>query len=86
MQFDYDTNIFTISAFLMHILEKEEAITLLKERLQILQAYLEGIRKQDNTTWTSKVPAIHVANVRRMTDIAGCLYDFAFSFFYLSTI
>lgn len=48
MQFDYDTNIFTISAFLMHILEKEEAIILLKERLQILQAYLEGIRKQNN--------------------------------------
>lgn len=71
VQFDYDTNIFTISAFLMHILEKEEAIPLLKERLQILQAYLEGIRKQDNTTWISKVPAIHVANVRRMTDIVN---------------
>lgn len=71
VQFDYDTNIFTISAFLIHILEKEEAINLLEERLQILQAYLDGIRKQDNTIWASKVPAIHVANVRRMTDIVN---------------
>lgn len=71
VQFDYDTNIFTISAFLIHILEKEEAINLLEKRLQILQAYLDGIRKQDNTIWASKVPAIHVANVRRMTDIVN---------------
>lgn len=69
VQFHYDTNIFTIAAFLINILEDEEAIKLLKERLQILQSYLDGIRKQDNAAWAQEVPAIHVANVRRMTDI-----------------
>lgn len=69
MQFDYDTNIFTIAAFLMDIIEKEEAVKLLEERLRILQSYLEGIRRQDNVSWTQEVSAIHVANVRRMADI-----------------
>lgn len=69
LQFDYDTNIFTIAAFLMDILEKEEAVKSLEERLRILQSYLDGIRRQDNISWVQEVPAIHVANVRRMTDI-----------------
>lgn len=69
VQFDYDTNIFTIAAFLMDLLEKEEAITLLKERLRVLHSYLDGIRKQDCAAWAQEVPAIHAANVRRMTDI-----------------
>lgn len=71
VQFSYDTNVFTIAAFLMDILEKEEAKRLLEERLRILQSYLDGIHKQDNSLWAQEVPAIHVANVRRMTDIVN---------------
>ncbi len=69
VQFNYDTNIFTIAAFLMDILERKEVKRLLEERLYILESYLEGICKQDNETWAQEVPASHVANLRRMTDI-----------------
>lgn len=69
VRFDYDTNVFTITAFLINILEKEEAACLLEERLRVLRAYLDGIRRQDNAAWAQEVPAIHVANVRRMTDL-----------------
>ena len=51
LQFNYDTNIFTIAAFLMDILEKEEMKELLEKRLNILQSYLSGIQKQDNELW-----------------------------------
>ena len=69
LHFDYDTNIFTIAAFFIDILEKEEKKNLLEERLSILQSYLSGIRKQDNELWEQEVPAAHVANLRRMMDI-----------------
>lgn len=69
LQFSYDTNIFTIAAFFMDILEAEERKALLEERLNILQSYLAGIRKQNSKTWKQKVPDFHVANLERMTDI-----------------
>lgn len=71
LQFSYDTNIFTIAAFMMDILETEEAKALLEKRLDILQSYLTGIRKQDNETWKQEVPAFHAANLERMIDIVN---------------
>lgn len=71
VQFNYDTNIFTIAAFLMDILETEEKKRLLKKRLNILQEYLDGISKQDNESWEKEVPASHVANLKRMIDIVN---------------
>lgn len=71
LQFNYDTNIFTIAAFFMDILETEEKKELLEKRLNILQSYLAGINKQDNEAWEQEVPASHVANLKRMTDIVN---------------
>lgn len=71
LQFSYDTNIFTIAAFMMDILETAEAKALLEKRLDILQSYLTGIRKQDNETWKQEVPAFHAANLERMIDIVN---------------
>lgn len=71
LQFDYDTNSFTIAAFLMDILEKEEQRRLLEERLRILQSYLDGINRQDNELWEREVPAVHAANLKRMIDIVN---------------
>ena len=71
LQFSYDTNMFTIAAFLMDILGVEEKKELLKKRLHVLQAYLAGIKKQDSESWEQEVPASHVANVKRMMDIVN---------------
>ena len=71
LQFNYDTNIFTIAAFFMDILETEEKKELLEKRLNILQSYLTGISKQDNEAWEQEVSAFHVANVKRMIDIVN---------------
>lgn len=64
-------NNFAMSFHLVKVYVRAAKKSMSPEDQKILQAYLEGIRKQDNTTWTSKVPAIHVANVRRMTDIVN---------------
>jgi len=71
LQFNYDTNIFTIAAFLMDILEEEIREELLKKRLDILQSYLTGISKQNNEIWKREVPVSHVANLQRMIDIVN---------------
>ncbi len=71
LQFNYDTNIFTIAAFFMDILEREEKKNLLQKRLNILQSYLDGINKQDNELWEQEVPIAHVANLKRMIDIVN---------------
>lgn len=70
-QFNFDTNIFTIAAFLMDILEAEEKRRLLEKRLNILQSYLAGISKQDSEAWKQEVPASHAANLKRMIDIVS---------------
>ena len=69
LQFNYDTNIFTIAAFVMDILDTEEKKELLEKRLGILQSYLAGIREQGNETWKQEVPDFHAANLERMIDI-----------------
>ena len=71
LQFSYDTNIFTIAAFFMDILEAGEKKELLEKRLDILQSYLTGISKQDNEGWKQEVSALHVANLKRMIDIVN---------------
>lgn len=71
LQFDYDTNIFTIAAFFMDILETDEKRQLLEKRLTVLQKYLGGIEKQINRAWEAEVPASHAANVKRMKDIVN---------------
>ena len=71
LQFSYDTNIFTIAAFFIDILEAEEKKELLEKRLNILQSYLTGISKQDNESWKQEVPAFHAANLERMIDIVN---------------
>lgn len=69
LQFDYDTNIFTIAAFFIDVFEVKEKRRLLEERLKILHKYLEGIERQISQAWEEEVPASHAANVKRMKDI-----------------
>lgn len=69
LQFHYDTNIFTIAAFFLDAFTFDEQCALLQKRLEILYKYRAGIEKQVNPLWESEVPAIHVANVKRMIDL-----------------
>ncbi|MGO0882410.1 PadR family transcriptional regulator [Clostridioides difficile] len=68
LKLDYDTNIFSIVAFFIECLEKEEIKNLLKKRLEILNQYLTGI-KQKNDNFEKEVSEVHVAKVKRMIDI-----------------
>lgn len=69
LQFDYDTNIFTIAAFFIDIFETDEKKRLLEKRLEILQKYKCGIERQISREWEEEVPLSHAANVKRMQDI-----------------
>lgn len=69
LQFNYDTNIFSIAAFFLNIFTQNEQTELLQERLTILYKYREGIDKQINPLWENEVSTIHVANVKRMIDL-----------------
>lgn len=69
IQFNYDTNIFTIAAFFLNVFAPDEQLELLEKRLDLLQKYRIGIRKQVNPLWENAVSAIHVANVKRMIDL-----------------
>lgn len=69
LQFDYDTNIFSIAAFFLNAFTPDEQQKLLRERLTLLQKYRTGITKQVNPLWESEVSAIHTANVKRMIDL-----------------
>lgn len=69
LQFNYDTNIFSIAAFFLDIFTVDEQQMLLQERLNILQKYRAGIEKQVNPLWENEVSAVHVANVKRMIDL-----------------
>lgn len=69
LQFDYDTNIFTIAAFFLGTFSPDEQHGLLEERLEVLQKYRTGIEKQVSPLWEHEVPALHVANVKRMIDL-----------------
>ena len=69
LQFNYDTNTFSIEAFFLNVFTSDEQQKLLQERLDILQKYRAGIEKQVNPLWESEVSAIHAANVKRMIDL-----------------
>ncbi len=69
LQFNYDTNIFSIAAFFLSVFPPEQQQELLQKRLDLLQKYREGIQKQVNPLWESQVPALHAANVKRMMDL-----------------
>ena len=69
LQFNYDTNIFSIAAFFMSTFTPNEQQELLGKRLEILQKYRTGIEKQVNPLWENEVSAVHVANVKRMLDL-----------------
>ena len=69
LQFNYDTNIFSIAAFFLSTFTPEERQRLLQERLAVLQKYRAGIAKQVNPLWEKEVPATHSANVKRMIDL-----------------
>lgn len=69
LKFDYDTNIFSITAFFLDCLPTEERKILLEKRMTVLQEYLSGIQKQDTEEWEKQVNPYHVANLQRMTDI-----------------
>ena len=69
LQFNYDTNIFSIAAFFLRTFAPDEQHELLKKRLEILQKYRTGIEKQVNPLWENEVSAVHAANVKRMIDL-----------------
>lgn len=69
LQFDYDTNIFSIAAFFLNVFTPDEQQRLLQERLNLLQKYRAGITEQVDPLWENKVSAIHAANVKRMIDL-----------------
>lgn len=69
LQFNYDTNIFSIAAFFLSTFTPEERQRLLQERLAVLQKYRAGIAKQVSPLWEKEVPATHSANVKRMIDL-----------------
>ena len=69
LQFNYDTNIFSIAAFFLNTFTTEEQQELLRERLTVLQKYRAGIEKQVNPLWENEVSATHSANVKRMIDL-----------------
>ena len=76
LKFDYDTNIFSIAAFFMDILSKDEQVLLLNERLEMLNKYKKGIDSQISVKWKEEVSDIHIINVKRMkalvdTEISG---------------
>ena len=69
LQFNYDTNIFSIAAFFLNTFSPCEQQELLQKRLKTLRKYREGIEKQVNPLWENEVSAIHSANVKRMIDL-----------------
>ena len=69
LQFNYDTNIFSIAAFFLSVFTPEEQQKLLQERLTVLKKYRTGIEKQVNPLWENEVSATHSANVKRMIDL-----------------
>ena len=62
LSFDYDTNIFSIAAFFIDVLDDPQS--LLSQRLIILNNYLEGIEQQIATI-KDDIPSIAKANIER---------------------
>lgn len=71
LQFDYDTNIFSIAAFFIEIFPLAERKALLAERLAILNQYANGIERRIEEMETMNIPKINIANVERTLDIVN---------------
>lgn len=71
LKFDYDTNVFSIAAFFLHVFECEERKELLEKRLEILRKCKAGIENQISPEWINGTSRCHVANVQRMSDIVS---------------
>ena len=69
LQFDFDTNVFSIVAFFLNFFAAEERQELLQNRIELLQKYRSGIEKQDTLSWENEVSPFHVANLKRMIDL-----------------
>lgn len=69
LKFDYDTNIFSISAFFLNVFSIEEQTTLLQKRLNFLQSYKNGIENEITQLLKSDTPSVHIANVQRMVEL-----------------
>lgn len=71
LQFDFDTNVFSIAAFFIAIFPLSEQSNLLTKRLDILEKYLKGIEEQIQRMNNMDVPFISIANVKRVHDIVN---------------
>ncbi len=71
LQFDYDTNAFSIAAFFIDVFPAEEQLVLLQKRLTILQAYKNGIEKEITKLEKNETPIIHIANIKRMVALVN---------------
>lgn len=71
LQFDYDTNIFSIAAFFIDIYPVAEQKDLLSKRIDMLQKYIAGIDEQLKSMKSMEVTDISVANVKRVRDIVN---------------
>lgn len=69
LKFNYDTNIFSIAAFFINVFSIEEQITLLQNRLSVLQAYKNGIENEIAKLEKNETPSIHIANTKRMVEL-----------------
>lgn len=63
--FSYDPVPFSIAAFFINVIEPEEVVKLLENRLDILMKYKNGIETQINKIEQESVPIIYVCNVKR---------------------
>lgn len=62
LTFDYDTNIFSVAAFFIELLDDNE--DLLSQRLTLLNRYLDGI-KQKLHSFDDKISSVTIANIER---------------------
>lgn len=69
LQFDYDTNVFSVAAFFLNVFPLDQQSSLLQERINFLYKYRLGIEKQVELLKENDVPVIHIANVERMIDL-----------------
>ena len=69
LSFNYDTNVFSIAAFFLDVFSIEEQFELLRKRLDILNKYRDGIKKQISLLEGTCTPSIHVLNTLRMMDL-----------------
>ena len=70
LSFDYDTNVFSIAAFLLDSFEPKEQITLLENRIEILKKYIDGIEKWISHPDGKTTPLHHIITVERMASLA----------------